>query len=1272
MTSTPKIFRTIFVIMIALLANITFGQITQVLEKQIQWDDTKENGFGHLTFVGGTLYDALPNTDMFYESNITNNTSIATANLLPGRVATVTVDPAIGKQIVNTEYQYTVDITEVRGKHYLNTMVLPWRKLPNGQIERLLDFKVNIEYQNSKNPSFRNPEATFTSVLADGDIFKISVQKSGIHKIDKTFLESKLGINTANLNPKKIKIYGNRGGRVPEANSADRIDDLGELRIFVSGEGDGTFDAADYILFYAEGADIWNYDKTNNAFTFDKNIYDDNNYYFIKIDNQDGLRVVNAGAINDTPDFQTSTFDMLQRLEEDKTNLLGTFTGTEGTGKSWYGDIFKGTREKTYTTFDFSDIDISQPMEVEMLFAGRGASPSSVLLSIGSKIISKSIGSVSVINAESLYARNVLVKESFLTNTATPSIKISYPATSSETEGWLDYLQITCKKSLRLNSTQMTFRNRESINANITAFTVSNFSNQVIWDITNPLEPINLPVVGNKLVYKTQNMLHEFVAHNQLNGALEPIALGKIPNQNLHSIENEDMILVYHANFKSEALRLATHRQNQSGIKVRAVETNEVYNEFSSGRVDPGAIRDMARLLLSRNPNYKYLLLFGDGSYDYKGLVNGLSPENFVPVYETDESLNPIEGFPADDFYGLLGAEEGAGLKGSMDIYVGRLPAKTPEEATVLVDKIIHYETSSEVLGDWRLRTGYTADDEDGNTHLRDMDEIARSDEARHTLYNQQKVYLDAFTQVSTAGETRYPEANKALNDNTFKGQLSLTYLGHGGPLGWAQERVLTVPDIQSWENYNSLSVMVTATCSFAAYDDPEVVTPAEYAILNPKGGAIALLSTTRAVYTSSNKLLTDAAHELMLKKKDGKAPTLGYILAEGKNKYQGTSFQTNSRKFTLLGDPSMPIAMPKLNVYTSTINGQPTTTIDTLSALEKVTINGYIGDDNGEIASSFNGTIFPTIYDKKSQLETLSNDASSGKFTYSVYKNIIFKGAATVTNGQWSFSFWVPKNINYTYGNGRISYYATDGNTIDAGGVFTNVIIGGSNKAVAIDDQGPKIDIYMNDQSFVYGGMTNSDPILLLELSDDFGINVTGNAIGQDITAILDGNDQNVFILNDFYEAAKDDFTSGKVRFPLTNIEKGQHSLVAKAWDISGNSAETRTEFIVAENGDDVLRHVLNYPNPFTTHTFFQFEHDLVNSEVEVLVQIYTMTGKLVKSIGETKYSSGFRVNDIGWNGRDDYDSKLAKGIYLYKVKVHSKELNLTRESGFEKLVIL
>ena len=1252
------------------------GILAQVqVQHRIAWNDAVEQGNKTgFSFAQSIYNDEVPESPLYYTSqNITRGT-ISDSKLVITGVEVLEVDPLLAAKIKNKAYTLTLDIAEVRGKSTLNTLLNPIRINENGKIERLISFTVEYNIGNRSNFSNRNPPATFTSVLNGGDIYKISVNTTGIYKIDKTFLENKLGINLSTVDPRKIKIYGNRGGMVTESNAIERDDDLQELSLFASGESDGKMDAGDYFLFYAEGAEIWRYDDKGKEYVTKKNIYDVNNYYFIKIDATNGKRISQAPLIDTPASITLSSYESLQRYEEDKTNLLGAFPGTEGTGKDWYGDPFKTQREKNYSTnFDFSNYLKSEPIAVRMVFAGRAPNNSAVILSIGSRNINTVIGSAFGQNSISTYARRVNINQNILINDDAPTVRLNYPSVGGSSEGWLDFIQLSIMKTLVLPENGiLTFRNKATIGNGSMAFDIQNYRNQIIWDVTNPYQPQSLAVQSNSIKFNSGSIPNEFVAHLGLASAIEPSALGKIKNQNIHSIEVEDMLVVYHPNFRAAAEKFVAHRTNHSGIAVRAVDVTQVYNEFSSGKLDPGAIRDMAKLLLSRNPNFRYMMLLGDGSYDYRAIVKDIKNENFIPVYETDESLDPVEGFPSDDFYGLLGENEGVDLVGGLDTYIGRLPARTVDEAAAMIDKIIHYETSANTLGDWRLRNGYSADDEDGNLHLNDMDDIAENTERRYPVLNQQKVYFDAFPQVSTFGENRYPDATKAINENIFKGQLTLTYLGHGGPLGWAQERVLTVPDIQNWTNYDAMTLMITATCSFASYDDPAITSPAEYAILNPKGGAIALFSTTRPVYTNSNKLLTDAALEELYKKENGQNASIGKVLTDGKNKYLSGGFRINSRKFALLGDPSLKIAFPKYEVSTSSINGKDANTFsDTLSAFEKVTISGTITDSDKNVRSGFNGTIYPTVYDKKTTQQTLANDGGS-KINFKVYRNIIFKGAATVTNGQWSFSFFIPKNINYSIGNSRISYYASDELRDDAAGVYTGLLIGGVSKNNITDNVGPMMDIFMNDESFVFGGLTNDSPTLLLNLEDDFGINVTGSAIGQDITAILDNDSKNVFILNDFYEAAKDNFSNGKVRFPLKGLTKGTHSIVAKAWDISGNSTERRTEFLVANSGDDVLKHVLNYPNPFTTITNFAFEHDLANTDLEVIISIYSVTGKLVKTIVENKYSTGFRVNDVKWTGRDDFDSKLGRGLYLYKVKIRSKELNLTRESDFEKLIIL
>lgn len=1252
-----------------------FGQTSQEFRFNIDWENLSDQNPVLKFSDNAVSIDATPDISGFFYSIPFQNVEIISATLIEEEVAKVKLGADMTKNI-KEDYLIYANVTEIRQKYSLSISVTPVKRVDKETVEVLKKFRVKIEYKQNVSLGNRNPDATYTSVLAAGDIYKISVDKTGLFKIDKAFLENKLGINLSNVNPKKIKIYGNRGGRVPEANNAKRTDDLEQLHIFVSGENDGRFDNNDFALFYAEGPDLWSYNQITDRYRFDKNIYDNFNYYFIKIDGEDGLRVTKSPVVTSDPQSIYEDFDFLQRLEEDKTNLLGSYTAAEGTGKDWYGDIFNSSqRERNYSSkFDFSGFINTQPIEAEMVFAGRSRVLNTVNLKIGSRSITRNMSGVSDLNQESLYARRITIVESFIIPETNPEVKINYPNVAAESQGWLDYLQIVNKRKLALPANgQFSFRNRVTKDNTVAAFRITDFKNQTVWDISNPYKPSELTVENALLIFNTEGSNKEFLAHTLNNGAFEPVALGKVKNQNIHAMKDEDMIIVCYPEFKDQAQILAEHRRKKSSMKVLVVETTEVYNEFGGGKADPGAIRDMARLLLYRNPNFKYLLLFGDGSFDYKGIIKDMPYENFVPVYETDESLDPIDGFPSDDFYGLLGDNEGVNLVGALDIYVGRLPARNKDHAEILTNKIIHYETDPATLGDWRVRTSYVADDEDSNTHLVDTDDIARQDEVRHPIYNQQKIYSDAFKQVSTSGEKRYPDATRNINDNMFKGQVSMTYLGHGGPLGWAQERILTVPDIQNWSNYNSMTLLITATCSFGAYDDPSIVSPAEHAILNPKGGAIALMTTTRAVYTNSNKQLTDASHELLFKKVNGKAPTLGYILTEGKNKYAGEFFRINSRKFALLGDPSMQIAMPKLDVVVEKINNKSVSTFtDTITALKKVSLEGYISNESGNIANNFNGTLFLTLFDKKSNLQTLSNDGNaSPRYGYTMYKNVLFKGAATVTNGKWTISFWVPKNINYTLGYGRLSFYASDGRENDAAGLYDRLLIGGSSNQI-VDNQEPVIQGYMNDENFVSGGMTNANPVLLLRLSDDFGINVTGNAIGQDITAVLDGDNKNIFILNDFYESQKDDYTSGSVKFPLSGLSKGSHYITAKAWDISGNSAETRIDFVVAEDKEANISRVYNYPNPFTTNTLFQFEHDLVNTEIDVVINIYTITGKLVKSITETKYSSGFRVNDISWNGNDDFDSSLARGIYLYKVQIHSKALNQSRESKFEKLIKL
>ena len=1073
------------------------------------------------------------------------------------------------------------------------------------------------------------------------------------------------------INTNNLQLFGNIGGRLPQNTSVDQPDDLSEIPLRMEVGSDAKISSDEFFLFYAEGPDKWSYDNENLEYTHQKNVYDENNFVFLKIDGSVGKRVqtINSTGI---AEYDSEEFDFLQIYEDERTNLLGTYSSTEGTGKDWYGEYFAlETTQNFENKFDISDLADGGNGTISMNFAARGETSTKVNLTVNDDKFKKTANGVSLSDIESKYAYNVRFREDISLANETNSIEVEYVKSSSPDEGWLDYIQLEYRKKVTNKYEQVRVSDSKSLTFNTSSLIVPS-SGITVWDVTNVNNSLIITPKNNKITYPSNGELKTFYYVDATNYLL-PVAVGEIANQNVHGILNADLVIVYHPDFLDAATRLADHRRSHNGYVVETVDVTNIYNEYSSGRVDPTGIRDFARMLHIRDVGFKYMLLLGDGSYDYRGLSPNLSDHNFIPVFETDESLHPIEGFPSDDYYSLLSDEEGENkLRGGLDIAVGRIPVTTAEMANGVIDKVINYDLNKASYGDWRLRIAFAADDEDTNLHVDQADELAESVEIAHPIYNQSKIYFDSYVQESTPGGDRYPAASSAINTSIQKGALILNYMGHGGPKGWSQERVLKISDIGTWSNPDRLPILITATCSFTGYDDPALVSAGEEAIQKANGGVVALFSTVRAVYASANKRLAKAIFDQIFKKIDGKPQTIGGVMTTAKNNTTNPSNITNDRKFALIGDPSQTIAIPTFNVATTEINGQSVSSTDTISALEKVTIKGMVTNENGSIISDFNGTVYPTIFDKESTLETLANDSKSKVKQFGVYRNILFKGSATVTNGEFEFTFVMPKDINYEFGSGRISYYAYDGGTRDAAGNFNNIIVGGTDPNAVADNEGPELDLFMNDEKFVFGGTTDENPILLVNLNDDLGINVSGTSIGHDITAILDDDNKNTFILNEFYEANVNDYTSGKVRFPLKDIETGKHSLLVKAWDVSNNSTEGRIEFTVVDQEGEALRNVYNYPNPFTSNTSFMFEHDLVGSDLEVFVDIYTVSGKLVRTIEQNVFSSGYRVDDVKWDAKDDYGAGIAKGLYLYKIKVISRELNQYRESDFEKLVIL
>ena len=1252
------------------------------LEQTLSGGDVLE--FWH--FDGCSFSDEAPTLPVFSEQFVLAGPSKISVDVVSVQYEAFPKKPSPDDARLGTELSVTANVTRARNTFYGEVYFVPVRRAGNA-FERVTSFTINVRVTPEQPPvTERGGPFTFNSALAGNTSWKFGVANSGIYKLDYAFLKNTLGISDLdNVDPRTIRLFGNGGAMLPEKNSDPRPDDLIENAIQVVGEADGKFDAGDYILFYAVGPDPWYYRASANdpELTVRKNLYDRYAWYFIKTGDGNGLRVAEQASV--PASFTTEEFDDVRRIEDERTNLLDFFVSAQGSGKKWFGDYFYQTRERDYS-FDFPNLVTGSSARFRMDFAGRcgcGTAGSNVRVTADGASFTGNISSVTVSNNEASYAALGVVRGNFpATGTDKISVHLEYLPTAQQSEGWLDYIEINARRRLTMTGQMMEFRDKQTMTQAAATFRLSGVSgaNLAVWDVTDPQKPLLQQKTQNgstvEFGVNTQGLLRNFVAFYDNAAFPKPETVaGKIAAQNLHGIQNVHMAIVYHPDFEAQAAQLAEHRRTFSGLDVALVNVDQLYNEFSSGGKDPTAIRDFARMLLERNPDkFEYLLLFGDGSFDPRNNTASTDNKDFVPVFETAESFDPIRAYPSDDYFGLLSPDESGSLGGKLDIAVGRLTTGTAADAQAIVDKIIAYDKDPATLGDWHLRNVFIADDEDGNPHINQADDLATKTANTEKWFNIEKIYFDAYQQVATSGGQRYPDAKAAINSNIFKGNLVTQYIGHGGPRGWAQERVIDNNDIAGWDNPNRYPLIITATCSFGGYDDYKTLTGGEQTLIKPKSGAIALFTTVRAVFISGNEKLTDAVQNVLFRRINGQYRSIGDILKDAKNNL--TSEVENARRFTLLGDPAMFLAMPEYRVFTTKINGQDVAAgqPDTLKTLMPVTLEGMVTDTLGNLLGNFNGKVYVSVYDKAQTLQTLGQDPGSIVRSFTVQRNIIFKGSATVSGGRFTIDFIVPKDINYAYGKGKISYYAENGTPLDAAGADDNIVIGGNANLVQ-DDQPPLVQPFLNTDAFVFGGITDSDPKVLVKCSDDFGMNVSGVSLGHDLTAVLDGNVLETIVLNDFYESEQDNFRKGKAIYPLRNLAPGRHTLRVKGWDIANNSGEGYTEFVVAENGKAALDHVLNYPNPFTTNTYFQFEHNLAGQVLDVQVSIFTVSGKLVKTIIHTAPADGYRVADIAWDGKDDYGDQLARGVYLYRVRVRGTALNgaqATAESDFEKLVIL
>ncbi|GCD77639.1 peptidase C25 [Thermaurantimonas aggregans] len=1207
----------------------------------------------------------------YYKLSLQNSSADVDTVILTRDVWVEWKEPLIAENVLNVERSRTTSILIQKNGTSELVVTIPLFKLSNGKVFLLKSGHIELTTTSMAASAQRKRTAQFanTSVLSSGRWLKVSVDKDGIYKITPQFLSSN-GV-TGEIRINEIAVYGNAEGLLPETAGARKTDDLLENAVLaVDANNDGIFNGNDYILFYAKAAHRWDYNASTGTFQHVYHWYADRGVYFIRIDKPNALRITTQPEATGTQTHLCTSFDDYAFIEENKYNLLRT-------GRQWFGDVFDFRLSYLYS-FNFPNPVPSEPYTLTVRAIARSTIPGTFMEARSGTTPVVQLNFPAVAQGD-FSDRYTVVTQSGNLNPGNGAISVNLVFNNSANPGataWLDWIRITGRRQLIMSGNQLLFRDLRTVGSGyVTRFQIQNATpGLMVWDVTHPTNyhALTGSITGN--VWQSlqhTDTLREFVAFSGSNFPL-PTFISQVPNQNLHAEQTADYIIITHPSFLPASNKLAEYRAQKNGYRTLVVTTEQIYNEYSSGIQDIAAIRDFLRHQYLKAPagqGLKYVALMGTASYDYRDVLTGNT--NFVPTYQSIPSFNLYTSFVTDDFFAQLDAGEGGNLMaGDLDIAIGRFTVRTPAEAMAVVNKVIHYETAQSAKGSWRSNLLWVTDDVDAaweRSFMEASEQISGDVKARYPFFNHQKVYADAYVQVSTSGTQLYPEAREDIFRSVQRGNLITNYIGHGGEVGWGYEQYLRIEDIEAWNNLDNMPLFVTITCEFTRFDEVWRVSAGEKVLTNPKGAGIALISTTRAVGAFTGMQLNELIFDTIFTKDASGYLPLGIVTKYAKN---GTG-SSDRLRFSYIGDPALRLPIPINNSTITQINSISTSQFsDTLRALDRVKIQAKVTGPDNQVISDFTGESEIRVFDKPVKRVTLLNDGAGLPFEFETQTALIYSGRASVTNGLYTAEFIIPKDINLSFGKGRFSLYAFN-QEVEAIGYNDQVTVGGLNENAPEDRVGPQISIFLNDENFVMGGITGPNPLLIVKLADSSGINALGNSIGRDIVAILNGREDQPIVLNEYYKADLNTFKSGVVRYPLFNLKEGNYTLAVRAWDTYNNPNTAYSEFIVTSSSEFVIRHLLNYPNPFTTSTKFQFEHNRPNHPLEVTIQIFTVSGRLVKTIHQFVQSPGSRVTDIHWDGLDDFGNKIGKGVYIYRLKVRSA-LDDSKAEQYEKLVLL
>lgn len=1092
------------------------------------------------------------------------------------------------------------------------------------------------------------------SVLASGTWTKVRVSQTGVCRISYQELKS-MGFS----DPSKVSIYGYGGLLLEESFVQPKIDDLPEVPAYDDGSA---------LYFYAQGVQRWVAKlglllRLRSEF----NHYSDAGYYFLT-DGGTARRVETKGAFverDSAPLLRDYLYADVIRKEE--FNIVRS-------GRVWYSDVLRNGASKNYS-FYVPNIVTDKKMVVGVSAASATNQRESSVKPTMKVTCNGSEGSIRFALAyDHAKARsgNVFFEADPVDENV--KVRLSYSGLKSTDYGALDCITLNAYARLQLDGAYLSFRNYDKMvqaPTNYVSFSLQKATPTTqVWDVTDPVNPFVIPskLMGDSLLFTVnQNSAQEYLAFNtQASGFVKAELVGKVKNQNLHALKDVTFVIISHPDFKQEAERLAEKHRVFDGVNVAVVTPEEIYNEFSSGTPDATAYRWLMKMLYDREGGRKYLLLFGDGCFDNKGvLATKANPSTaFLLTYQSRTSLDETTSFTTDDYFGFLDdTEGGAGdymyANCKLDIGVGRLPVGTVAQAKGVVDKIINFMDNPR-YGPWKNRICLVADDNESSSSINKF--FSYSEVIENIIYRKnpamevKKLYFDSYLRVVGSNGARYPELQKDLSDAIDEGFSFLNYIGHSSKTTWSAEKVFGQSQAASLHNKN-LAFWFTASCEFTQFDD---ITPSggEDLVLNPEGGAIGLYSSTRVVYDDRNDRLNRAlAPYLFERDEDGHPYRLGDMVRLSK---QNLPNDSNKLAYVFLGDPMLRMNYPDLLVATDSMQDYDGNPIDTLKALSTVKVFGSVMDEFGNKISAFNGKAHILVYDKKqtsytrANLYTKEEDVLKNRFAYTSRPNLLYSGVAEVENGEFSVLFRVPKDINYSIGSGRISYYAYDeGNGFEAQGSYEDFYVGGSDTVMIVDEQGPSVTLYMNNE-LVNGTLSvHETPTFTAFVQDQNGINATGAGVGHDITLTLNDS-KSPIILNSYftYEVGSDH--SGYLNYQMPELADGHYTLTFKVWDLLNNSTSQQIEFEVKKGLRIDMNELTLYPNPAREKVTIRVAHNRPSEQISYRMAVYDLTGGLVYR-SATKNDVNDGMLEFDWDLRMANGGRLQAGVYVCKVELSS-----------------